>query len=447
MTCSILVPSHVQSKIGRKLERLAKKVGVSFELIEGTSVTYRTKNGWKYDGRFFGDADIEEMGAEAVKRHRFAEWKGLISPDAQAMECVRYTIGEFPKSNGYDFIAKIAHTEGGNILSMAPDFRDVALPVEMREAKPTCDHCNTRRPRAETFVIRTPEGRLYRVGRNCLADFLKEDPSKLVSAGEFAEMIRDAQEESSEESGWGGGGGFGMSTSHFLACAVSAVERNGFRRSGQDGSTKGEASFLAYPAPSGGGWSGQQLREQWKRDQPTEAHFALAEKIMAWGKTLEAGSSDYLHNLKVSLSCGALSNRGGIVASAPSAYARALGDEVKRAEKAAERAQREAQPDGGYLGEVGARVDIEEVKLVWIGDCTSEAGFSKTICTFVTPSNQTLVWFASGAHPTRGDVGRRFSLRGTVKNHRPYKGKAQTGLSRVKFEALDPLTEGESQEG
>jgi hypothetical protein len=402
MASSILVPSHVQSKIGRKLERLAAKAGVSVELIEGTTTLFQLQI---VDGSYTVD-------------------------ETKALECARYTLGDLPRFNGYALVAKIAHTEGGNLISKAPDFEKEELPLEMREAKPTCDHCKTKRPRAETFVVRTPEGELYRVGRNCLADFLKTDPGAIVAAAELAELAGEPGND--DERGWGSGG-YGMSTLHYLACAVSAVERQGFRRAGEDGSTKGEASFLAYPPPTGRDYHAEKLREEWKKNQPTKAHYDQAMRIMLWGKTIEPGPSDYLHNLKVALACGALSNRGGIVASAPSAYARALGDEVKRKE----RTHREAQPDGGYVGEIKQRIDIPEAKLVWIGDCVSERGFSKTICTFVTPSNQTLVWFASGEHPMRGDVGRRFSLRGTVKNHKLYKGKAQTGLSRVKFEDLD----------
>jgi hypothetical protein len=402
MASSILVPSHVQSKIGRKLERLASKAGVSVELVEGTTTLYRI--------------DIVD-GSYTVDQ-------------TQALECARYTLGDLPRFNGFVLVAKIAHTEGGNLISKAPDFEKEELPLEMREAKPTCDHCKTKRPRAETFVVRTPEGELYRVGRNCLANFLKTDPGAIVAAAELAELAGEPGID--DERGWGGGG-YGVSTSHYLACAVSAVEREGFRRSKEDGSTKGEATFLAYPPPSGNDYHARKLQEEWKKNQPTKAHYEQALRIMLWGKTIEPGPSDYLHNLKVALGCGAVSDRAGILASAPSAYARALGDEVKRAE----RAKREVQPDGGYVGAIGERIDIAEAKLVWIGDCVSEAGWSKTILTFVTPSNQTLVWFASGSHPMRGDVGRRFSLRGTVTKHKLYKGKAQTGLNRVKFQDLD----------
>ncbi len=406
MTCSILVPSHVQSKIGRKLARLASKAGVSVELIEGTTTLFQC---------FFG----------------------RLEDDAQAMECARYTIGELPRFNGFVLVAKIAHTEGGNVISKAPDFQKEELPLEMRTAKPTCDHCKTKRMRAETFVIRTPEGELYRIGRNCLADFLKTDPGAIVAAAELAELVGEPGTD--DERGWGGGG-YSMSTSHYLACAVSAVEHHGFRKSAEDGATKSHASFLAHPMPTGDTWDASQLRKAWKEEQPTKEHYALAARIMAWSKTVDAGPSDYIHNLKVALACGALSDRAGLVASAPSAYARALGREEEKKQRELEKAKREATPDGGYFGEVGARLETE-AKLVWIGDCVSERGFEKTILTFVTPSNQTLTWFASGKHPTRGDVGRRFTIKGTVKRHGQYKGKAQTTLSRVAFEALDKLPE------
>jgi hypothetical protein len=411
MTTSILVPSHVQSKVGRKLDRLAKKAGVSVELIEGTTTLFE---------------------------RAIVDGKWAVEEGAQALECARYTIGELPRFNGFVLVAKIAHTEGGNVISKAPDFQKEELPFEMRTAKPTCDHCKTKRMRAETFVIRTPEGELYRIGRNCLADFLKTDPGAIVAAAELAELAGEPGTD--DERGWGGGG-YGMSTSHYLACAVSAVEHHGFKKSAEDGATKGHAYFLANPKPKGDTYDSIILARTWTKEQPTKEHYALAARIMLWAKTVDAGPSDYIHNLKVALACGALSDRAGLVASAPSAYARALGREEEKKQRDLKKAKREATPDGGYLGTIKERIDIPEAKLVWIGECVSEAGWEKTILTFVTPSNQTLVWFASGSHPMRGDVGRRFSLRGTVTKHKAYKGKAQTSINRVKFEALDKLPE------
>lgn len=419
MTCSILVPSHVLSKVQRRLEKLAKKAGVELSLIEGTSTIYETEN-----HQFYTPGLADRMGKGSMLKF----WQGLVSETPRAMDCARFTVGDFPKSNGYAFVGKIEHTEGGNILSVAPGERGTELPVEMREAKPTCDHCNAKRSRKETFVIRTPEGALIRIGRNCLADFLKSGPDSIIAAAELAAYFSHNPVESDEEYR-GGGGGWGVATFCYLACAVSSVERNGFRKSEEDGATKNDAAFLAGPPPTGDSRAAYLAREDWKAGQPTKEHIELGKKIVEWARDLEAGNSNYLHNLKVALLCGeAAYQRQGLLASAPSAYARAMGDVVKRKVEV-------SRVDAGYFGEVGARVDLDATVLR-IASYDTDFG-TKFIVTFVTDEGQELVWKTSSNCPRSGDTGAKFAIRGTIKAHEQYKGRCQTALSRVKWE--DPI--------
>jgi hypothetical protein len=420
MTCSILVPSHVLSKVQRRLEKLAKKAGVELALIEGTSTIYETEK-HQFFTSFYR---TQEMGRATALQF----WKGLIGETPRAMECARFTVGEFPKSNGYAFVGKIEHTEGGNILSVAPGERGNELPVEMRDAKATCDHCNTKRRRGETFVIRTPEGALIRVGRNCLADFLKSGPESIIAAAELSAYFTSSPAELDEEYSRGGGG-WGVATFHYLACAVSSVERNGFRKSEEDGATKNDAAFLAGPPPSGDSRDAYLRRQEWKEGQPTKEHLELGKKIVEWAKALEAGDSNYLHNLKVALLCGeATYKRQGLLASAPSAYARAMGEVVKRKAEA-------ARVDAGYFGEVGKRVDLDATVLRVTSFDTPYG--TKFIVTFVTEEGQELVWKTTSDCPRSGDTGVKFAIRGTIKAHEEYKGRRQTTLTRVKWE--DPI--------
>src|SRR6188474_1381037 len=132
MTVSILIPEDLSKDILRRLGNLARKCGVSHDVIPGTTL-------WAP----YGHAH-------------------------DRVECVRVTVGEFPRANGWTFVAKIEHTVAGNLISCAPG---ETLDESYRTAKAHCDHCNTQRGRTETFVIRSPEGELKQIGRNCLADF------------------------------------------------------------------------------------------------------------------------------------------------------------------------------------------------------------------------------------------------------------------------------------
>lgn len=414
---SILIPSHVEAKVGRRLERLAKKAGVSVERIPGETTVFQTT-----DHRFYSARETEHSS----KTGRLKFWSELVTKDSLVMECARYTIGEMPVAAGYTFVAKIAHTEGGNLISAAPGEYGKDLPLELREAAPTCDHCAKQRRRNETFVLRTPEGKLYRCGRNCLADFLKVDPTSIIASAELASFFDHEPSESDDESrGWGGG--WGLSTGGYLAAAVSAVEHHGFIKSGEDYSTKSRANFLTSPKPRGR--HSEDLAREWDKEQPTAAHHTLAETIMAWAETIEPGASDYLHNLKVALRCGvAAYDRRGILASAPSAYARAMGF-------IAENKARAARVDGGHFGKIGERLETVATVLR-LNYSPGYGGTTKTIVTFVNDEGQDLTWFATGSAPSTDDVGKRFAIKGTIKKHDSYKGRAQTVLSRVVWESV-----------
>lgn len=90
--------------------------------------------------------------------------------------------GTVPKCNGWSFLAVIVQTEEGNIVRSVPGF---TAPPEYREKVQMCDHCNTRRIRRDTYVVRHDDGRTMQVGSSCLADFLTTSPDCLVKAAEI----------------------------------------------------------------------------------------------------------------------------------------------------------------------------------------------------------------------------------------------------------------------
>ena len=53
---------------------------------------------------------------------------------------------------------------------------------------------------------------------------------------------------------------------------------------------------------------------------------------------------------------------------------------------------------------------------------------------FLTEDGACLVWKASNTELARGDVGKKYDIKGTVKKHDEYKGAKQTLLSRCAVE-------------
>jgi hypothetical protein len=116
----------------------------------------------------------------------------------------------------------------------------------------------------------------------------------------------------------------------------------------------------------------------------------------------------------------------GIIASAPQAYNRAMG-------QLAERAARDAAPDAGPVGAVGERIEVTATVLR-VKAIESEYG-SKLVVSMRTDKGNELVTFTTGQGVNSNDIGKTFTVRGTVKKHTVYSGKSQTNLGRCMFKA------------
>ncbi len=109
------------------------------------------------------------------------------------------------KLDGWRFVASIAHTTEGNIVSVVPG---QVCPVSYRSARSECDHCKTYRRRLETFVVAHDDGRTMQVGRNCLVDFTGRGARDAQALAEMAQLLAqfDAAYGSEAYDGNDGGG-------------------------------------------------------------------------------------------------------------------------------------------------------------------------------------------------------------------------------------------------
>ena len=135
--------------------------------------------------------------------------------------------GKPPIVEGYQFIAKIEHTSAGNIVNFAPSISEKSVPEEYRNANQSCDVCNHKRERFNTFILRLTKedverfpnkktGDYIMVGSACLKRFLPGvSVSSLVNYAEFLNdflnKLKNAQKmlDDMAADGSGGGGGIG----------------------------------------------------------------------------------------------------------------------------------------------------------------------------------------------------------------------------------------------
>jgi hypothetical protein len=305
-----------------KLNKRAAKAGipayVTLVVIATTEKSDRTEGGFV---RNYKIHEIEVAGAEAV------------------------VLG------GYRIAAVIGHGAEGNIIREVPGF-PYEVPAEFRTTGAgRCDHCGKVRNRVETVIVYDEAEGFKQVGKQCVQLFLGVSPTALI--GWINEVNENAHRD--EMGGWGHEG---PSTSEFVAAAALATTVYGFvPKSAEGASTASVAGEILRP--------NQYSRKAFPEvinpaPEMVERANALAEAAIAWIDGVEGDSSSYILNLKVAAKREEVGNNGGLLASLPNAYKRAMATEAERAAKAAARAARDAQAaESGWIGEVGAKVSVK----------------------------------------------------------------------------------------
>lgn len=329
---------------------------------------------------------------------------------------------EAPKFAGWTFVAVLQHLDGENIVRTVGEQE---LPAVYRTRGPACDHCKQNRRRNETYVLRHDDGHFVQVGSTCIDDFLGSD-----AAGKMADracMLADAAglaEGGCEGFGDGGGGGSHMLAEYlgFVAWEVRTlgwVSRTIARDRG--GMASADHAWILM--------TDRREQEKAKCELSAEDN-SLGAAAELWAEsladaTVDGAKGDYLHNLRAVARTGLVTSRTcGIAASMITAYQRFLGDERKRAERA-------ARPNNNaHVGVVGKRQTFV-VTLDFVTGYEGTYGYT-TVLKFVTDAGETLVWKASSTELARADVGKRFELTGFVKKHDEYKGQKQTMINRCK---------------
>jgi hypothetical protein len=319
---------------------------------------------------------------------------------------------------GFEFLAKIEHLASGkNVVSAVPGH---TVPPKFRTAPPDCDHCRTKRDRRDTFVVIDPNKVTRQIGRTCLVDYMGQPGAeKLASlAAElgyfFADVDKGAYDGVGEGEGGGGGGrGTYEKTLIFLASVVDTIAEHGFAKSDAELPTFVRADDRLHPSPR----SGQPVI--W----PTDAAIERAKKIIAWGDLIPADvKTEYLWNLKVLLAEEYLPYRSfAIVASAPVAYARALGEDVGGGG-----ARFKPKAASAYVGQVGDRTRLK-LHLERSIELKSDAFDDAFLHMLRTEQGDVAVWKTQTG---LGIEGTDHDLICTIAAHKDYKGIKQTILKR-----------------
>lgn len=332
------------------------------------------------------------------------------------LDTVQVTLtGEVPVvPGGWEVVAVAKHDRTTGVRTYSYKQPGVDLPDNGESTM--CDHCSKNRRRKTMFYLRGDDGKVLRIGRRCVKDFLPT-----VEAGHLAAIaesrllwsLLDADELAPDgPMPWQVERTY--SVGDVLAVALSVVERSGryvSRRMAEAG--EGVATAQEVTDALDGSLEGLSKR-----------HKRKAAKVLAYLRNLSVdGGTAYDINLQAVASADRVTDRHvGILASGVAVHRRHLA-EVERQERLASMPEADT-----HVGTVGKReeltVCLEQVRVI--------EGFYGTthVHTFRTLGGACIVWFCKGA-PIDSSAGDTVTIRATVKRHGIYQGEKQTTVNRV----------------
>lgn len=327
------------------------------------------------------------------------------------------------KMEGWSFVARIDHSqETGNIIRMVPN-SGVKLDERFRDVAPNCEHCNHKRKRRDTFVLRHEDGTFRQVGSTCISDFLGHDAKHLARMAELLGYLVEAGTacERSETFGFANDSLNDhryLNLIDFLGFCAAACRVHGW--------VSGKAAYEDDSLKSTRSRAIENIFSSSQPLLPNDDDRALADRALEWAQSFADKDelSDYEHNVLVVANSLFIEYRAaGIAASIVGVFYRnEVRDNLRKALPAMV---------SQYYGVVGQKVKLLPVTI----SMKRLLDTGSTLFKFVTSDGSVLSWFSTTAYVPFG-VGDKVVLSGTIREHREYKGFKATGMTRCKVSEI-----------
>ena len=328
-------------------------------------------------------------------------------------------VGQMPKINGWDFVARIEHEpEIGNIVRTVPG---QTVPNEYLTAAGNCDHCNTKRSRKDTFVVRnTQTGEYKQIGRQCIRDFIGyASPDAMVW---WFDIERGLNEESREWNGTAVSDLYQVTT--IVRLAMSVIDMNGYvSRAKADETNRTATSTImgtCFSRPTDKN-AQEFIRNTWNNSVQFEEKTAqIVEWVKGWDVATQ-NKSEFNHNLFLFATKNLCRSRDfGFIAYLPIMFQK----EMEPKEEAAKKSNEHLGVVGEKFATIATIVRIDVIQGAY--GCTD-------IIKLEDAAGNSLVWFSS--NKSQYDVGTTVTISGRIKDHTDYKGRKQTNVTRCKLVA------------
>lgn len=384
---------------------------------------------------------------------------------------VQYTvkiIGDIPEIKDYEFIAKIEHTEDGNIINQAPNTSVEKLPDLYKTFSQKCDVCQTNRERLNTFILkkiastenddRFEIGQFIVCGSTCLKKFLPLESVKAfleyaVQLQSLRDILVDYENAllygNDEEDGGGGGGrGYGrerivydqekiltMICVSYFNDGGKFVSKSAAEKYGTTPTIYKTEQLLRALSPYNTDRESQKEANDIVERYKSEAE-KMANNILTWAKNFDFDEAaldnpkfdSYYNNLKIMLNRPHLEYKHlGTFASLVSLYDRnVVGQKEKTSNQESE-----------HYGTIGKKIVDIPVEVIFTTSIETSFG-PMQIYNMKDAENHVFVYKGKILHiPGRPIIkGDKLLLSGTIKEHREYKGTKQTIIQRPTIKSV-----------
>ena len=295
-----------------------------------------------------------------------------------------------PCIDGWRLVARVEFNDTiGQVVRLAPNVCDDGSFASYREHNGHCDHCNSIRRRNDVFILEDCNGNRKSVGRNCLADFIRDgDANSIIRYAEFADDLGKCGDKDYE------GDGVCMPNPKlqpFLTIVAMLTRRLGWvsRTTSKDNDVSSTADCAARYL-----YSREPYRTRWIDANElfvSDNDVKLAGDAIEWVCNVE-DRSEYINTIKRIGQAGIVDMKSlaGYAASIISAYKKTL--DVSKARAAFAK-------NTDFIGNVKQRLKNLEVRVLRVRYIDGYYGTTTIVAmeTDIDGGVAPLVWFASGS--------------------------------------------------
>lgn len=380
--------SHIDDvrKILDRLIKKAEKHGVEFGYIVSDTTYYKTVGVYNTDGRTIDSRPSQTYQVEVI--------------DIELSNTII-------RANGWTVAAHVEHMDGGHNV-VTPIGYTGEIPADWYTVPGNCDHCNSRRLRAKTYIVEH-DGEYKQVGTSCLKEYTGISPELAIMWAQVQEMVvLDDMDSESLHSIFGGSIPSVYSVVEVVALAIDSITEFGYCKADSQKPTKDRI------------W--KMLNEH---IEPTPEAKIKAIAACEYAATYEgtfSGMGDIILNVKaIVLSEYCKYKHFGRLVYLPIAVER----EQEHIAKAEARAIEAEKSD--YVGNIGERITIEVSSGQLVSSFETQYGVTR-VYRFSDLQGNAMTWFASKGIELNGIT----KVTGTIKEHSEYNGEKQTILTRCK---------------